>query len=125
MLTAARDHWCDLRDERYLARRTGTGTPKPTQACQSFEFYLTARPRSVCRSDRGPVGWPRTHPVDVPSGCAAQPRSHLLIIAVAGEGLLPVCNAVSSGLFTLATVASTVGRTQFFQMLGPKTDVAS
>jgi hypothetical protein len=114
VLTAARDHWCDLRDESYLVRRTGTGTPKPTTVTDDSHHELTKA-----------IVQPRPHPVDVPSGCAAQPRSHLLIIAVAGEGLLPVCNAVSSGLFTLATVASTVGRTQFFQMLGPKTDAAS
>jgi len=26
LLTVARDHWCDLRDEICRARRTGTGT---------------------------------------------------------------------------------------------------
>jgi len=51
--------------------------------------------------------------------------SHFSIIAVAGDGLRPVCIAVSCGLFTLATAASTAGRTQFCQTLGPWMDVAS
>ena len=43
---------------------------------------------------------------------ARSTHSHLLVIAVAAGGLRPVCKAVSRGLFTLATAASTVRRTQ-------------